>query len=163
MTVAGFTSTGSKRPDLLFGGDLTGLPQRMTGSRGCTVRGADGREYLDFLMGLGAVALGYGDPLVDAAAIEAVRRGTIGALAPQDEAPAGGLWTITEGKPSASPAPSRGAIRSSVAAIMAGSTGAVHRPACPPQSVRISRRYPSTTVRRQRQPSAGRPLGWRAS
>jgi glutamate-1-semialdehyde 2,1-aminomutase len=86
MTVAGFTSTGSKRPDLLFGGDLTGLPQRMTGSRGCTVRGADGREYLDFLMGLGAVALGYGDPLVDAAAIEAVRRGTIGALAPQDEA-----------------------------------------------------------------------------
>lgn len=86
MTVAGFTSTGSKRPDALYGAERDGLPLRMLSSRGCMVRASDGRDYLDAVMALGAVALGYGHPAVNAAVIEAVERGTIGPLAPDDEA-----------------------------------------------------------------------------
>ena len=85
MTIAGFTSTGSKRPDLLFGSANHQAPQRMERARGCIVRAADGRDYLDFIMALGAVALGYGHPDVDQAVIEAVERGAIGPLSPLDE------------------------------------------------------------------------------
>lgn len=85
MTIAGVTSTGSKRPDVLFGCDATGVPQRMVRASGCTIYAADEREYLDFLMGLGAVALGYGNAAVDDAVHAAVSRGTIGSLPPQDE------------------------------------------------------------------------------
>ncbi len=84
MTVAGFTSTGSKRPEALYG-DSAGVPSRMASSAGCRVQGADGREYLDLVMALGAVALGYGHPEVNRAVVEAVERGAIGPLAPQDE------------------------------------------------------------------------------
>lgn len=85
MTIAGFTSTGSKRPDLLFGYEQVDAPQRMARSRGCTATDVDGREYTDFIMGLGAVALGYGHPEVDRAAVEAIGRGTIGPISPEDE------------------------------------------------------------------------------
>jgi glutamate-1-semialdehyde aminotransferase len=85
MTVAGFTSTGSKRPDLLFGSDSLDVPQRLRSVHGCIVQDTDGREYLDFIMGLGAVALGYGDARVTDAVIDAARRGAIGPLAPEDE------------------------------------------------------------------------------
>lgn len=85
MTVAAFTSTGSKHPEALFGGFLDGVPLRMTRSAGCTVQGSDGRTYLDFVMALGAVALGYGHPEVNAAVIEAVERGGVGSLSPVDE------------------------------------------------------------------------------
>ncbi len=85
MTVAAFTSTGSKHPEALFGGLLDGVPVRMTRSAGCTVHGSDGRAYLDFVMALGAVALGYGHPEVNAAVIDAVERGGVGSLSPVDE------------------------------------------------------------------------------
>jgi glutamate-1-semialdehyde 2,1-aminomutase len=85
VKVAGFTSTGSKRPDALFGETSDGVPLRMTRSMGCRVFGDDGREYLDFIMALGAVALGYGHPEVNRAVIEAVGRGGIGPLAPEEE------------------------------------------------------------------------------
>jgi glutamate-1-semialdehyde 2,1-aminomutase len=80
--VAGFTSTASKRPETLFGSAGPGLPSRMTRSSGCRVWDADGREYLDYIMGLGAVALGYGHPAVTRAAIEAVEGGVVGPLPP---------------------------------------------------------------------------------
>jgi glutamate-1-semialdehyde 2,1-aminomutase len=80
--VAGFTSTGSKRPDTLFGGNGGGLPTRMVRSSGCKVWDADGREYIDYVMGLGSVALGYGYPKVTHAAISAVKDGVVGPLAP---------------------------------------------------------------------------------
>lgn len=83
--IPGFTSTRSKRPGALFGPELAGLPQRMHSSSGCTVQADDGRSYLDFIMALGAVALGYRDPEVTRAAIEAIERGAIGALSPDDE------------------------------------------------------------------------------
>jgi glutamate-1-semialdehyde 2,1-aminomutase len=87
MKVAGFTSTGSKRPDALFGDapDGEGVPLRMARSAGCRVWDTDGREYLDCIMALGAVALGYGHAEVNRAAIEAVERGAIGPLAPAEE------------------------------------------------------------------------------
>jgi glutamate-1-semialdehyde aminotransferase len=80
--VAGFTSTGSKRPEALFGGPAEGLPRTMVRSSGCRVWDADGREYLDLIMALGAVALGYAHPSVTEAAVQAVRDGVVGPLAP---------------------------------------------------------------------------------
>ena len=98
MSVAGFTSTGSKHPQLLFGTVSADVPVRMTSSHGCTVVGSDGRSYLDFLMALGAVALGYGHDAVNRAAIEAVQQGGIGSLAPaQEELLAGDIAQMMPG------------------------------------------------------------------
>ena len=81
--IPGFTSTGSKRPDALFGaGEEPGLPRRMTRARGCRVWDADGREYVDYVMALGAVALGYGHPEVNRAAQAALDAGVVGPLPP---------------------------------------------------------------------------------
>jgi len=82
--VAGYTSTGSKRPEALFGAldDRWTPPARMVRAMGCRVWDAQGREYLDYIMGLGAVALGYGHAEVARAAIEAVGHGVVGPLAP---------------------------------------------------------------------------------
>jgi glutamate-1-semialdehyde 2,1-aminomutase len=80
--LAGFTSTGSKRPEALFGGDYPDLPHTMARSSGCRVWDADGREYLDLIMALGAVALGYGHPEVNAAAVRAIGDGVVGPLPP---------------------------------------------------------------------------------
>jgi glutamate-1-semialdehyde aminotransferase len=83
--IVGFTSTGSKRPEVLFGPDLDGLPRQLHRASGCMVQAMDGRSYLDFIMALGAVALGYGHPEVARAAMDAIERGTIGPLSPDDE------------------------------------------------------------------------------
>jgi glutamate-1-semialdehyde 2,1-aminomutase len=80
--VAGFTSTGSKRPETLFGSHDPGLPTRMTRASGCRVWDDSGREYLDYIMALGAVALGYAHPAVVKAAVEAIEAGTVGPLSP---------------------------------------------------------------------------------
>lgn len=80
--VPGFTSTGSKRPDALFGLEDAELPARMTRASGCRVWDAAGREYLDCMMALGAVALGYGHPAVNDAATRAIAAGVVGPLPP---------------------------------------------------------------------------------
>jgi glutamate-1-semialdehyde 2,1-aminomutase len=85
MTVAGGTSTGSNRPDRLFGELLDDMPLRMVRSRGCTVWDDRGREYLDCLMALGAVALGYAHAAVDDAARAAIAEGGVGPLPPVEE------------------------------------------------------------------------------
>lgn len=85
--IPGFTSTGSKRPDALFGHEADPeLPRRMLRAHGCTVWDEQVREYTDYIMGLGAVALGYGDPDVSAAAQAAIRNGVVGPLPPVLEA-----------------------------------------------------------------------------
>ena len=105
--VPGFTSTGSKRPDALFGPDGgEGLPRRMTHATGCRVWDDRGREYLDYLMGLGAVALGYGHPAVNRAANDAIAAGVVGPLPPVQEeelaealcarAPGGGAGAVLQ-------------------------------------------------------------------
>jgi glutamate-1-semialdehyde 2,1-aminomutase len=80
--IPGFTSTGSKRPETLFGSHDADLPSRMTRSAGCRVWDEQGREYLDYIMGLGSVALGYGQAEVTRAAMDAVTNGVVGPLAP---------------------------------------------------------------------------------
>ncbi|MFN0177433.1 MAG: aminotransferase class III-fold pyridoxal phosphate-dependent enzyme [Gemmatimonadales bacterium] len=87
MTVAGGTSTGSKRGPALFGtASEPGLPTAMAWSRGVRIGDTAGREYLDFVMALGAVSLGYGHPEVNAAAAQALDRGMVGPLPPVEEA-----------------------------------------------------------------------------
>ena len=81
MTIPNFTSTGSKRPEALFG-DLTGGPQTMIRSEGCRLWDHDGNQYIDMIMALGAVALGYAHPRVVAATTNAVSAGTVGSLPP---------------------------------------------------------------------------------
>jgi glutamate-1-semialdehyde aminotransferase len=85
-TVAGITSTGSKRPEALFGAGYDGPVMRMARSAGARVWDEYGKEYLDFVMALGAVALGYADPAVNRAVQDAVDRGAIGPLPPVEEA-----------------------------------------------------------------------------
>ncbi|HEX5574381.1 MAG TPA: aminotransferase class III-fold pyridoxal phosphate-dependent enzyme, partial [Gemmatimonadales bacterium] len=80
--IAGFTSTGSKRPETLFGSHDPTLPSRMTRSAGCQVWDERGREYIDYIMGLGSVALGYGHQDVTRAAAGAMENGVVGPLAP---------------------------------------------------------------------------------
>lgn len=86
--VAGFTSTGSKRPEALYGlpGAPSGIPIRMVQSLGCRVVDESGAEYVDCIMALGAVALGYGHAEVTAAARTALEHGGVGPLAPVHEA-----------------------------------------------------------------------------
>jgi glutamate-1-semialdehyde 2,1-aminomutase len=84
VRIAGGSSTGSKRATALFGAELD-PPLRTIRSAGCSVWDESGREYVDFVMSLGAVALGYGYPSVARAAREAVDRGTVGSLPPVEE------------------------------------------------------------------------------
>jgi glutamate-1-semialdehyde 2,1-aminomutase len=80
--VAGITSTGSKRPAALFGAAGESRPLRMTRSSGCRVWDSEGREYVDYIMGLGSVALGYGRAEVTSAVVEAAGLGVVGPLPP---------------------------------------------------------------------------------
>jgi len=84
--VPGFTSTGSKRPEALFGPDPgPDTPARLSRAAGCRVWDSEGREYLDYVMALGAVALGYGHPAVNEAAERAIADGVVGPLPPVAE------------------------------------------------------------------------------
>lgn len=73
-------STGSKRPEALYGGaDATG-PTHFFQAVGCRVTDVDGNEYLDCTMSLGSVALGYAEPNVIRAVVDAVAAGNVSAL-----------------------------------------------------------------------------------
>jgi len=85
VKVAGGSSTGSKRPAALFGPAADPPSPLLARTEGCRAWDAAGREYLDFVMALGAVALGYGYSTVAAAARAAVDRGTVGSLPPKEE------------------------------------------------------------------------------
>jgi glutamate-1-semialdehyde 2,1-aminomutase len=83
--IAGFTSTASKRPEALFGPAEAGEaqpPLRLVSARGCRIRDEAGREYVDYVMALGAVALGYAHPEVTQAAVAATEAGVVGPLPP---------------------------------------------------------------------------------
>lgn len=81
--IPGFSSTGSKRPEALYGAaHPDGVPLRLVSASGCRVTAEDGQEYVDFIMALGAVALGYGHPEVTAAVQAAAAAGIVGPLSP---------------------------------------------------------------------------------
>jgi glutamate-1-semialdehyde 2,1-aminomutase len=76
--IPGMCQLLSKRPDMYSLGVWPGYFDRAAGSR---VWDLDGNEYVDMSIGgIGANVLGYADPDVDAAVLEAVRKGTSASL-----------------------------------------------------------------------------------
>ena len=74
-------STGSKRAAALWGDEADpDLPTHLLSARGCRVIDVDGTSYVDCTMGLGSVALGYAEPRVTRAVIDAASEGNVGAF-----------------------------------------------------------------------------------
>src|SRR5439155_24108704 len=63
-------------------GEDASVPGRLVRASGGRVWDARGREYVDYVMALGAVALGYGHPDVNRAAEQAIAAGVVGPLPP---------------------------------------------------------------------------------
>lgn len=78
-------STGSKRAAALYGSDDAVGPTHFSGAVGCRVFDVDGNEYIDCTMALGSVALGYAEPEVTKAVIEAASSGNVSALSDHRE------------------------------------------------------------------------------
>src|SRR5688572_18584193 len=73
-------STGSKRAEGLYGSADAAGPTHFSQAMGCRIVDVEGNEYIDCTMALGSVALGYTEPEVTRAVIEAASRGNISAL-----------------------------------------------------------------------------------
>ena len=82
--IPGGTSTGSKRPDAMFGAGQSG-PTHITDALGCRIRTADGRWLIDLTAALGAVSIGYADPAITEAVCRAAARGPAAGLPFVDE------------------------------------------------------------------------------
>ena len=80
--IPGGASTGSKRPDALYGAHVAGLPTHFTRAAGCHVITADGDTLVDCTMALGSVSLGYSEPQLTRAVIETIANGVVSGLAP---------------------------------------------------------------------------------
>ncbi len=78
--IAGGASTGSKRPAALYGADAPDAPTHFVHASGCRVVATDGETYIDCSMALGAVALGYAEPNVTRAALDAIGGGHVSGL-----------------------------------------------------------------------------------
>ena len=80
--IPGGSSTGSKRPAVLYGtrADDVRLPTHFQRAEGCTLWAPDGRKFIDFSMALGAVAIGYADTAVTQAVSHAAATGPVTAL-----------------------------------------------------------------------------------
>ena len=79
--IPGGTSTGSKRPEAIYGGDPAGLPTHFIRASGCTLTTAGGARLIDCTMSLGSVALGYAEGAVAQAVAEAAAGGHVAGLA----------------------------------------------------------------------------------
>src|SRR5918999_5444893 len=64
-------STGSKRAEALYGAADADAPTHFVRAMGCRLVDAAGGTYIDCTMALGAVALGYAEPRVTQAVVEA--------------------------------------------------------------------------------------------
>src|ERR1051326_5646947 len=73
-------STGSKRVEGLYGDAAAAGPTHYVNASGCHVVDSTGRSFIDCTMALGAVALGYGEPRVQQAAMEAIGSGNVAGL-----------------------------------------------------------------------------------
>lgn len=78
--IPGGASTGSKRPEALYGADASGLPTHFVRASGCTLTTAGGASLVDCTMSLGAVALGYAEGAVAHAVAEAAAAGHVAGL-----------------------------------------------------------------------------------
>jgi glutamate-1-semialdehyde 2,1-aminomutase len=78
LRIPGMTQLLSKRPDMFSMGVWPGY---FSQAKGVEVWDLDGNRYIDMSIGgIGANVLGYADPDVDAAVIEAIRRGVSSSL-----------------------------------------------------------------------------------
>ncbi len=76
--IPGMTQLLSKRPDMFSLGVWPGYYSK---AKGVEVWDLDGNRYVDMsISGIGANILGYADPDVDAAVIEAIRKGVSSSL-----------------------------------------------------------------------------------
>lgn len=73
-------STGSKRQSALYGEECSDLPTHFRSAKGCRVTTMDGDSFIDCTMALGSVALGYAEPRVVSAVIEAASEGSVSGL-----------------------------------------------------------------------------------
>lgn len=73
-------STGSKRPEALYGTTDPAGPTHFVRAAGCRVETADGAELIDCTMALGAVAIGYAEPAITQAAVDAIAQGAVSGL-----------------------------------------------------------------------------------
>ena len=82
--IPGGSSTGSKRPAVLYGSHEhdTELPTHYVRAHGCTLIADDGRSYVDCSMALGAVAIGYADDAITRAVQDAAAAGNVSGLPP---------------------------------------------------------------------------------
>jgi glutamate-1-semialdehyde 2,1-aminomutase len=78
--IPGGASTGSKRVDSLYGGPSAGLPTHFARAAGCHVITAEGETLVDCTMALGSVSLGYSEPQLTRAVIEAIANGAVSGL-----------------------------------------------------------------------------------
>lgn len=80
QVIAGGSQTNSKRPAAYAPG---AYPVYVDRSQGCRVWDVDGNEYLDYVLGLGPITLGYCYPAVDAAIAAQLAKGIVwGLLSP---------------------------------------------------------------------------------
>jgi len=75
--IPGGCQTVSKRPEVYLAGKWPGYFSRAYGSH---IWDLDGNEYVDYVMALGPIILGYCHPAVDAAIEEQLRKGTVASL-----------------------------------------------------------------------------------
>jgi glutamate-1-semialdehyde 2,1-aminomutase len=73
-------STGSKRAEALYGDANAAGPTHYVSASGCRVVDARGDTFIDCIMALGAVALGYAEPQVQQAAMVAIAEGQVSGL-----------------------------------------------------------------------------------
>lgn len=73
-------STGSKRSEALYGAPDASGPTHYVQAIGCRVTDVDGNEYIDCTMALGSVALGYAEPNVTRAVVDAIAAGNVSGL-----------------------------------------------------------------------------------
>ena len=73
-------STGSKRREVLYGTDEPSGPTHFVRAAGCRVETTDGSELIDCTMALGSVAIGYAEPRITEAAVQAIAQGAVSGL-----------------------------------------------------------------------------------
>ena len=73
-------STGSKRVEALYGSSTSTGPTHFHQAVGCRVIDVDGNEYIDCTMALGSVSLGYAEPNVTRAVVDAIAAGNVSGL-----------------------------------------------------------------------------------
>ncbi|WP_411280136.1 aminotransferase class III-fold pyridoxal phosphate-dependent enzyme [Gemmatimonas sp.] len=78
----GGSSTGSRRPEALYGSRAfdAAVPTHYERSEGCYLWSTDGRRFVDIGMALGAVGIGYADASVTRAVVAAASSGNVSAL-----------------------------------------------------------------------------------